>query len=264
MLHRHPFLGLFTLAYLGFVGWITLGPQPLDASNSGVIYSILSLFSRYESTQWIGYNELEFLANIGMFLPVGLFLVLLVGRRFWWLAVIMACLLTFGIETAQLYIPGRVSDPRDLVANSLGGFIGVLVGLLLSWPKARRIRRGKQMREKHLWEKQLQEKQLQEKQLWEKQLWEKQHRVNPEPLREAEPPTRVLTARVPAPNMQLENSQSIPRYSSGIVGRPFATGPIDSSNIRGGYVDSTFISAGPAKRSPLTDPAHVELTPTLR
>ncbi|MFU8945849.1 VanZ family protein [Mycetocola zhadangensis] len=143
MLHRHPILGLFTAVYLAFVGWVTLGPQPFDESNSGLIFEALRVLHRYEATAWIDYNALEFLANVAMFFPIGLFLVLLFGRRLWWLAMALGCGITLAIETAQIFIPGRVSDPRDIVANSAGAILGVVIGLILTARKARQIREAK-------------------------------------------------------------------------------------------------------------------------
>ncbi|MET4640121.1 glycopeptide antibiotics resistance protein [Mycetocola sp. 2940] len=140
MLHRHPVLGLFTLAYLAFVGWITLGPQPFDDNPNGLLFRALGFFGRHEATDWITYTGLEFTANIGMFLPIGLFLVLLFGRRLWWLAMSLGFGLTVAIETAQIFLPTRVSDPRDVVANTCGAVLGVLVGLVLTARKARSIR----------------------------------------------------------------------------------------------------------------------------
>jgi len=40
------------------------------------------------------------------------------------MSIIGGVLLTLGIEFAQRFIPGRVSDVRDLVANSLGTVVG--------------------------------------------------------------------------------------------------------------------------------------------
>jgi glycopeptide antibiotics resistance protein len=139
MLRRHPVLAVLTVGYLAVVAWLTLGPQPLDATATRVVFRALRFFGNHELTQWITYSRLEFLANIGMFVPIGLLFLLVLGRRRWWLAALVGVLLTVTIEVSQLGIPGRVSDPRDVVANSLGAFLGVLVALVLTAPEARRI-----------------------------------------------------------------------------------------------------------------------------
>ena len=132
MLHRHPVLSPVTLVYLAFVGWVTLGPQPLDSGNNELLLRALGLFSRHDATDWITYGRVEFAANIAMFIPIGVFLLLLLGRRFWWLAIVVAVLLTGSIEFTQQFLPTRVPDVRDLVANGSGAVLGVIVGLVLT------------------------------------------------------------------------------------------------------------------------------------
>lgn len=126
--------------YLAVVGWITLGPQPINTGNGYWLWRVLRFFSSHESTQWLTYDRVEFLANLAMFIPIGVFFVLLFGRRLWFLSVLSGVLLTLAIEFAQRFIPGRVSDVRDLVANSLGTVVGVLLALVLTRAKARRLR----------------------------------------------------------------------------------------------------------------------------
>jgi glycopeptide antibiotics resistance protein len=141
MFRRHPLLSVVTFAYLGLVGWLTLGPQPLDDEPNGVLFRLLDLLGRHSATSWITYYGLEFTANIAMFVPVGLFFLLLLGRAYWFVAVLSGVGLTFAIETAQLFLPERVSDPRDLVSNSIGALIGVVAALIVTTPKARRLKR---------------------------------------------------------------------------------------------------------------------------
>jgi glycopeptide antibiotics resistance protein len=136
---RHPILTLATVAYLGLVGWLTLTPQS-SFTHSSPLWSLAELFARYSATEWLTFARLEFLANIAMFVPLGLFLVLLLGRAQWWLAMICGLVLTLAIEFAQQFIAGRVSDPRDLVANTLGALLGTVLALVLTAAKARRIR----------------------------------------------------------------------------------------------------------------------------
>lgn len=144
MFRHHPVLSVVTFVYLGVVAFITLGPQPFDEGSSSIVWRLLRLLGRYEATSWISYATLEFWSNVAMFVPVGLFFLLLLGRRRWWLAILLGVVLTCGIEFAQQFIPSRVSDPRDIVANSVGAFAGVIIALIVTWPAA--IRRARDAR----------------------------------------------------------------------------------------------------------------------
>jgi glycopeptide antibiotics resistance protein len=147
MLHRHPFLSLVTLAYLGFVGWVTLTPASSAPTGDDLVLRVLERLQGYEQLSWLTYDRAEFLANIALFVPVGLFLLLLVGSRFWWVAGLGAFLMTSAIETAQRSIPGRVPDERDLLANTLGALAGIVVGLVLTFPASRRRARQRRARQ---------------------------------------------------------------------------------------------------------------------
>jgi VanZ family protein len=139
--HRHPFLSLVTGAYLALVAWLTLTPQSVAGDYIGLIYRVLDALHRRGYLLSIDNNELEFLANIALFVPVGMFLLLLFGTRLWWLALAASFAMTTFIETAQRSIPGRVPDARDLLANGLGAVIGVFIALVLTLPATLRRRR---------------------------------------------------------------------------------------------------------------------------
>ena len=134
MLHRHPFLSVVTTAYLAFVGWVTLTPAADAPTQSDLVMRALARLQRHDHMRWLTYDRAEYLANVALFVPVGLFLLLLFGTRFWWLAVAAALMLTSLIETVQRAIPGRVSDERDIAANTMGAVVGVAVGLVLTLP----------------------------------------------------------------------------------------------------------------------------------
>ena len=135
MLRKHPLLALFTVGYLALVGWMTLGPQPLNRGGSRILFRALRFFGDHSSTSWITYDRVEFLANVAMFVPIGVLFLLVLGRRQWWLATLIGVALTVTIEVSQLGIPGRVSDPRDVLANSLGALVGVLFALVVTIPR---------------------------------------------------------------------------------------------------------------------------------
>jgi len=145
--HRHPVLSLTTFAYLGFVAWVTLTPASSAPTGSELIARVLARLQGYDELAWLTYDRAELLANVALFVPVGLFLLLLVGSRLWWVAGIAAFLMTSAIETVQRSIPGRVPDERDILANTAGALIGILAGLVLTYPAARRraaVRRARE------------------------------------------------------------------------------------------------------------------------
>jgi len=124
------------------VGWITLSPQ-VESQQEGWLWRLALLFDRHAATEWITFNLLEFVANVLLFLPFGMFFVLLFGRGRWWLAILLGVAMTVGIEFAQQFIPNRVSDPRDILSNSIGTVVGTVLALLLTASKARRLRRAR-------------------------------------------------------------------------------------------------------------------------
>jgi glycopeptide antibiotics resistance protein len=139
---------VLTLAYLAFVGWVTLTPASDAPTQSDLVLRVLVRLQGYDRLSWLTYDRAEYLANVALFIPVGLFLLLLFGTRFWWLAVAAALTLTSLIETAQRSIPGRVPDERDIAANTMGAVVGVAVGLVLTLPATLRRWRDEDERQR--------------------------------------------------------------------------------------------------------------------
>lgn len=138
---RQPVLAVVTFCYLLLVGWLTLGPQPLDASGRGFLHRVIRFISGDNTLDWITYALVEFIANVALFIPVGVLFVLMLGWRRWWLAVILGVALTVSIEAAQLVLPDRVTDPRDIVSNSIGSTIGVAIVLAVTAVRAKGAQR---------------------------------------------------------------------------------------------------------------------------
>lgn len=146
MFHRHPLLSLVTFVYLGFVAWLTLTPDLGQRDEWGLVLRVLERLQRYEELAWLTYDRAEALANVALFVPVGLFFLLLVGTRWWWVAFGLGVAMTLAIEAAQRSIPGRVPDARDLLTNTAGTVIGVVAGVALTAPAA--VRRARRRRER--------------------------------------------------------------------------------------------------------------------
>ena len=141
MFRRHPLLSLLTVAYLGGLVWITLTPSSDDFRADSVVYLLLDIFQSNASTAWLNYNIVEFAANVILFVPMGVFVVLLFGRRLWWAGIGAGVLAACWIELAQgIWFAYRVTDMRDIASNTLGTVLGVMLALLITWPAANRHR----------------------------------------------------------------------------------------------------------------------------
>jgi len=94
---------------------------------------------------WVTYTQLESFANVVLFVPFGLLIALLVPTRWWWVVVVGLVAVAGGIELGQaLFLPGRVPSIDDVLANSTGGAIGVIIaGVIrgIAWA-TRRARRA--------------------------------------------------------------------------------------------------------------------------
>ncbi|HIY66210.1 MAG TPA: VanZ family protein, partial [Candidatus Agrococcus pullicola] len=118
--------------YLGFVMWVTLTPSLDGVGVDTVADRVLSVLHRIGVPERFGYMELEFAANIGMFIPLGFLLGLALPGWGWWLALILLPAYSIGIEWFQSeFLGDRVGDVRDIISNSLGAWIGTLIAATL-------------------------------------------------------------------------------------------------------------------------------------
>jgi len=124
--------------YLAAVAMVTLTPAT-EGGHSPIWY-VMQVLHRIAGLGWVTEPQLELAANVVMFVPLGLLGVPLVGRPRWWWVIVAGALLTCFIETVQLGVPGRVSDVRDLVANTSGAALGTAACLAVYWLRARRRR----------------------------------------------------------------------------------------------------------------------------
>jgi glycopeptide antibiotics resistance protein len=128
---------ILATAYLGIVAALTLGPtlwvsraaQPDPAALSDD--DVLSLTTWLDGETWTRIGSPEFTANILLFVPLGLLLRLAVPRATWLGATTLGGAVSVVVEVLQVSTP-RVSDPRDLLANTLGALIGALLGAAVS------------------------------------------------------------------------------------------------------------------------------------
>jgi glycopeptide antibiotics resistance protein len=128
------------LAYVAVVGLIVFWPTPVDRPVHGQVTAAVNSVQQAGATA-VTYNTVEIAANVAMFVPVGALLVLSFARMPWWLAIVICGGMSSLIELSQLvFIAERFATVVDIVANTSGGALGVVVAVLLRrWYANRRI-----------------------------------------------------------------------------------------------------------------------------
>ncbi|MDD2884020.1 MAG: VanZ family protein [Dechloromonas sp.] len=122
---RRPILlaRYLALAWCGLIVYGSLHPFA-GWRNNGV--RLLAFLDADWPRYWTGF---DLLANVAVYLPLGFFLTL--ALRPWpgrytapSLAVLLAALLSLGMESLQNWLPSRVPSNLDLLCNTLGGLLG--------------------------------------------------------------------------------------------------------------------------------------------
>ncbi|MET4640094.1 VanZ family protein [Mycetocola sp. 2940] len=122
---------------------IAFWPTPVDRPAAGSLNRLIAWFARH-GLDWITYSRIESGANVLLFIPAGLLLVVLLGAPWWWLSILGGMAASVAIELGQYaFLDGRFATIDDVYANTLGTAIGTLVGLvaLLVAGRVDRVRR---------------------------------------------------------------------------------------------------------------------------
>lgn len=121
-------LGVYAL----FVGFVAFWPVPVDRPIDRPLSSFFQTVKQLGIRPADAYNAIETASNVAFFVPVGLLLVLIVGRRRWWLAPIGGLLVSTAIELTQFaFLPARYATVNDVIANTTGALIGAGIGMLI-------------------------------------------------------------------------------------------------------------------------------------
>ena len=107
-------------------------PTPIDRDYQSSIARVLEVAHRYGVPEWFGYNKLEFAANIAMFVPLAFLITLVLPTRVWWLVLLICPAFSIAIELTQgALLAERFASPLDVVANSAGALIGIIIAIIL-------------------------------------------------------------------------------------------------------------------------------------
>jgi glycopeptide antibiotics resistance protein len=126
---RSRLLLLCAGAYVSALALIGLWKTPVDRNVAVVdLPPVAWTIDRLGLTPWEGYDLVEFTANIALFVPLGVLMLMWWRHRGWLHATVVAFATSLTIEVLQqLLRPERFASASDVVANTLGGAVGGLL-----------------------------------------------------------------------------------------------------------------------------------------
>lgn len=117
------------LGAIAFAVGLTLAPR-------GIVAPARELFMRGLDvllSPFVGalhFGDLERTLNAVMFAPLGFAVALVLPRRLWIAAPLTGLAVSTAVEMMQAQIPGRVSDPNDVLWNTVGALAGAILALI--------------------------------------------------------------------------------------------------------------------------------------
>lgn len=118
------------LPFLAGLAALTLTPSRVEERMPNLLDLVLVAAHRLGWSS-LDFTRLEILANVVVFVPVGILAFLLIPRRVWPLSLLVGPAGSIAIETAQrVVLPHRAATLMDVVANSTGATLGIVLALL--------------------------------------------------------------------------------------------------------------------------------------
>ncbi|MDQ0822099.1 VanZ family protein [Arthrobacter sp. V4I6] len=119
-------------AYAMILGAIAMWPTPVDRAGAGLLAEALKELHQRGMPGWIDYAFVESASNVLLFVPLGILVVWILGRRNWWAGGAAGLVLSALIELAQfVFLPARYPTLLDVAANTAGATLGGLLTLLV-------------------------------------------------------------------------------------------------------------------------------------
>lgn len=136
--------GFAAIIVLAIVVGLTLAPPSIAAPARRVFVQAMVALAE-PLVLWIPGGLTERVLNTLLFVPLGATVALLLSRRLWPVAIFAGFALSATVEFVQDSIPGRVPDLSDVLWNTVGAGIGVL---LVTLPRlvAAGVRRSRRRR----------------------------------------------------------------------------------------------------------------------
>lgn len=132
--HRR-LLVVLLIVYAAGLALIGFWPTHVDEGASGLLARLM------QHLPYATYARVEFGSNIVLFLPLGVLLALLMSRSQRYLVMPIGFLVSVGIESGQaLFLPGRTPSVDDILSNTAGACLGLVLVAGIEAVRGRRRR----------------------------------------------------------------------------------------------------------------------------
>src|SRR3712207_6309436 len=119
---RRPLAAAVLALYVLVLAAVTLGESPGD-----IFEWLARRAQRVDGLDFVTVRYVERTLNVLLFVPAGLLLCYALPRLPRVLIWALCILVSMSVEVAQHYLPERYATPMDVVTNSIGAGIGVLL-----------------------------------------------------------------------------------------------------------------------------------------
>lgn len=133
---------LLLVIYVGLVAVVGIIPRPIDEGVTPWTRGVLDFMHRHGFPGVIDYEFLEYAAHVVLFLPFGILLAVVLGRRLAWLTAILAVGSAVLAELGTAWLAEEAPSQLDLTLNVVGVVLGAAVGWWTLTPYARAARRA--------------------------------------------------------------------------------------------------------------------------
>ena len=126
------FVTILFLIYLALLVWIILFKLQFSISDLDKIRSINCIPFHYDKEIGAAFHLTKVLENVLIFVPMGIYLQMLMPKVKLYAKIMMIAGTSFLLETTQYVLAIGRSDITDVLTNTVGGLLGLIVYLMVA------------------------------------------------------------------------------------------------------------------------------------
>ena len=126
------FVTILFLIYLALLVWIILFKLQFSISDLDKIRSINLIPFHYDKEIGVAFHLTEVLENVLIFVPMGIYLQMLMPKVKLYAKIMMIAGTSFLLETTQYVLAIGRSDITDVLTNTAGGLLGLIAYLMVA------------------------------------------------------------------------------------------------------------------------------------